>query len=259
MEIEDNAMLRTSNREPLSETIHLLGDMLGSVIREQAGDEAFALEERVRELAKLAREDDRQAEAAAQDLTREIATLDGGQIQILIKAFTTYFGLVNLAEQHERLRVLRERERDGKPVAESLDEAIVRLRQHGTSAEDLQTLLDRMLVKPVFTAHPTESRRRTILEKLRNISQLLHRLESSDLLPREQRQTEEALRGEIVGMWQAHEIRDVRPTVIDEVKKGLYFCEETLLPIIPQIYRDLQAALREHYPDHDWQIGRAHV
>ena len=254
MELEDNAMLRTSNREPLSETIHLLGDMLGSVIREQAGAEAFALEERVRELAKLAREDERQAEAAAQDLTREIATLDGGQIQILIKAFTTYFGLVNLAEQHERLRVLREREREGKPVAESLDEAIVRLRQHGTSAQELQTLLDRMLVKPVFTAHPTESKRRTILEKLRNISQLLHRLESPDLLPREQRQTEEALRGEIVGMWQAHEIRDVRPTVIDEVKKGLYFCEETLLPIIPQIYRDLQAALREHYPEHAWRV-----
>lgn len=254
MELEDNAMLRTSNREPLSETIHLLGDMLGSVIREQAGDEAFALEERVRELAKLAREDEHRAESAAQDLAREIEQLDGGQIQILIKAFTTYFGLVNLAEQHERLRVLRERERAAQPVAESLDEAIARLRASGTSAEELQALLDRMLVKPVFTAHPTESKRRTILEKLRNISQLLHRLESSDLLPREQRQIEEALRGEIVGMWQAHEIRDVRPTVIDEVKKGLYFCEETLLPIIPQIYRDLQAALREQYPGREWRV-----
>jgi phosphoenolpyruvate carboxylase len=254
MELEDNAMLRTGNREPLSETIHLLGDMLGSVIREQAGEAAFALEERVRELAKLAREDEDQAAAAAQELARTIEQMDLEQIQILIKAFTTYFGLVNLAEQHERLRILRERERSASPVAESLDEAISRIQASGINAEELQHLLDRMLVKPVFTAHPTESKRRTILEKLRKISQLLTRLESRDLLPREQRQIEQALRGEIVGMWQAHEIRDVRPTVIDEVKKGLYFCEETLLPIIPGIYRDLHAALAERYPDHQWRV-----
>ncbi|HEX6291938.1 MAG TPA: phosphoenolpyruvate carboxylase [Herpetosiphonaceae bacterium] len=254
MEDEDNAMLRTGTREPLSETIHLLGDMLGSVIREQAGEAAFALEERVRELAKLAREDERAADPAAQELARQIEALDLPQIHILIKAFTTYFGLVNLAEQHERLRVLRERERTNPPVAESLDEAIARLRESGYSAHDVQTLLDRMVVKPVFTAHPTESKRRTILEKLRNISALLTRMESTDLLPREQQQIEQALRSEIVGLWQAHEIRDVRPMVIDEVKKGLYFCEETLLPIVPLIYRDLQAALREYYPDHEWRV-----
>ncbi len=247
-------MLRVSNREPLSETIHLLGDMLGSVIQEQAGAAAFALEEQVRELAKLARENDRGAEQAAQELVETIATLDLHQIQVLIKAFTTYFGLVNLAEQHERLRVLRERERTAPPIAESLDDAIARLRENGTGAQELQALLDQMLVKPVFTAHPTESKRRTVLEKLRNISQLLTRLETGDLLPREQRQLEAALRREIVGMWQAHELRDVRPTVIDEVKKGLYFCEETLLPIVPKIYRDLHAALHEYYPDHEWRI-----
>jgi phosphoenolpyruvate carboxylase len=254
MEREDNAMLKVSNREPLSETIHLLGDMLGSVIREQAGEAAFALEEQVRELAKLAREDETRAGWAALELAHQIDALDLQQIQMLIKAFTTYFGLVNLAEQHERLRVLRERERVHPPVAESLDEAIIRLRERGLQAQELQALLDRMVVKPVFTAHPTESKRRTVLEKLRTISRLLIQLEAADLLPREQCQIEQALRSEIAGMWQAHELRDVRPTVLDEVKKGLYFCEETLLPIVPRIYRDLLAALREHYPDHEWRL-----
>ncbi len=247
-------MLKVSNREPLSETIHLLGDMLGSVIREQAGEAAFALEEQVRELAKLAREDETRAGWAALELAHQIDALDLQQIQMLIKAFTTYFGLVNLAEQHERLRVLRERERVHPPVAESLDEAIIRLRERGLQAQELQALLDRMVVKPVFTAHPTESKRRTVLEKLRTISRLLIQLEAADLLPREQCQIEQALRSEIAGMWQAHELRDVRPTVLDEVKKGLYFCEETLLPIVPRIYRDLLAALREHYPDHEWRL-----
>lgn len=243
-----------TGREPLSETIHLLGDLLGEVIREQAGEAAFALVEQVRELAKTAREEGPAADQAAQRLAELIAASQLPDLLILIKAFTTYFGLVNLAEQHERLRVLREREAGGQILAESLDEAIQRLAQAGISAPHLQALLDRTVVKPVFTAHPTESKRRTILQKLRAISQILDQLERSDLLPRERMRCEAHLRAEITCLWQAHELRDTRPTVLDEVKKGLYFCQETLLPIVPQLYRDLENALRTHYPDQPWRV-----
>ncbi len=249
-------MSTSSSGEPLSEIIHLLGDILGTVISEQSGPDALALEERVRELAKHARDDhgDAAADAAACDLGQLVADLDLPQSQTLIKAFTSYFGLVNLAEQHERLRVLRMREAQGRPVSESLAEAITQLRANGISAQDVQALLDHVVVKPVFTAHPTESKRRTVLEKLRNISVLLARLEALDVLPRERREIERGLQSEITGMWQAHELRDIRLTVLDEVKKGLYFCEHTLLPIIPQMYRDLHDALRQNYPDHEWRV-----
>src|SRR3712207_2194492 len=140
-------MLKTGNREPLSETIHLLGNLLGAVIREQAGNDAFALEERVRELAKSARGDNGHIQADAHELTRVITAAELPQLHILIKAFTTYFGLVNLAEQHERLRVLREREHTHPPVAESLAEAIAKLKADGMSAEQLQAQLDQTVVK----------------------------------------------------------------------------------------------------------------
>jgi len=251
MEHEDT-MPGTNGREPLSEMIHLFGDLLGSVIQEQAGPEAFALEERVRELAKAAR--DEQIVDAAQALAQIINTAEIDQLHMLIKAFTTYFGLVNLAEQHERLRVLRERETSEQPVAESLPLAIAQLKAAGMRAEDVQTLLQHILVKPVFTAHPTESKRRTVLEKQRNISHALTQMGRPGLLPRERRQLQQAICSEIVALWQAHELRDTRPTVLDEVKKGLYFAEETLLAIVPRIYRDLHDALSEYYPEHDWHV-----
>jgi phosphoenolpyruvate carboxylase len=254
MHDEDEWMISATGREPLSETIHLLGDLLGAVIQEQAGADAFALEEQVRDLAKQARGVGPHADAAARDLAALIDRTDLDHMHMLIKSFTTYFGLVNLAEQHERLRVLREREAHDDPVAESLQEAVAQLHARGLSADDVQQLLDHMVVKPVFTAHPTESKRRTILQKLRNISAILSELGSTTLLPRERRQREAALHAEITGIWQAHELRDTRPTVIDEVKKGLYFAEETLLPIVPRLYRDLHDALSSQYPDHQWRV-----
>ena len=247
----DLKMPNANGREPLSETIHLLGDLLGDVIREQAGDDAFALEERVRELSKAARED---RPGADDELAQLIATLDVRALETLIKCFTAYFGLVNIAEQHERLRKLREREARDAIVPESLLDAITRLSKAGVEAGELQAILDQMLVRPVFTAHPTESKRRTLLEKLSNISQLLGELERPTLLPRERRHATVGLRGEITGMWQAHELRDLRPTVLDEVKKGIYFCEHTLLPIVPRLYRDLEDALAEVYPGRQWRV-----
>jgi phosphoenolpyruvate carboxylase len=247
-------MLKANGREPLSDTIHLLGDTLGQIIREQAGEAAFLLEERVRELAKLARAHNGASEAAAHELIDLIEGLELPQLVVLTKAFTTYFGLINVAEQHERLRTLRERERQGEPIAESLAAAIAEVQRSGIAAEQLQSLLDGMLVQPVFTAHPTESKRRTILERLRTIAELLTRCDVPDLLPREERALEQAFRGEIAALWQAHELRDQRPAVLDEVKKGIYFCEETLLPITPQIYRNLRDALETQYPDHRWRV-----
>src|SRR6266511_3335368 len=180
-------------RDRLSATIHLLGDILGRVIREQAGANAFALEERVRGLAKDLRANNHPYQVEA--MQRIVAGLTVGQARDLLKSFSTYFALVNLSEQLQRIWVLRDRalERPGEPRAESIAAAVA------------------------------EEAERQIAE-------------------------------EIVGLWQSDEVRVIRPTVVDEVKNGLYYFEATLVDLIPRLYRDLERELRRHYPEHEWRV-----
>ena len=150
-------------RDPLSANIRALGYALGRVLTDQSGAAAFALEERVRLMAKELRAGG--DETIARELQRLIAGLSIGEMLSLTKAFTLYFGLVNLAEAVERLRVLRERDLRGAlaPRAESIAAAVATLRAHGIPAAELRAWLEGALIMPVLTAHPTESRRRTTL------------------------------------------------------------------------------------------------
>ena len=180
------ALQRQTNgdRDRLSATIHFLGDLLGNVIREQAGAAAFDLEERVRSLAKDLRaiEID-QPDAAARiaalqaEMQRLVAGLPSDQMRDLIRSFSTYFALVNLSEQLQRIWVLRDRAQrhPNRPRAESIMAAVIELKQAGVAAPAIQRWLDSALILPVFTAHPTEARRRTTLEKLRRIADVVER------------------------------------------------------------------------------------
>lgn len=241
-------------QNPLSRDIHLLGDLLGEVLREQEGQHAFDLEERIRALAKEWRvtEASETFEALAQ-LCEGLAVQEA---QPILKAFTTYFHLVNLAEEHHRVRVLRAREKTSgeRPLADSIAEAVYTLREHGLSPEQMQTLLDRLSVELVFTAHPTESKRRTVLEKLRAISDALYRMETCDLLPRERERLLADLRAHITLLWLTNEVRARRPTVLDEVRNGLWYFAESLFEVVPEIYRCLQRALAQAYPGHAFHI-----
>src|SRR5512143_4106084 len=167
-----------SERDRLSEQIHLLGDLLGQTIVEQEGEPLYELVEEVRGLAKLHRAGD---DAAGERLLLRIEALPIPEARGVAKAFATYFKLVNLAEDEERVRVLRRREREahasGASAIETIGAAVAELRQTGVSAEELQSLLDRLLIMPVFTAHPTEAKRRTILTKLARIAEILRGLD----------------------------------------------------------------------------------
>ncbi|MBK9714727.1 MAG: phosphoenolpyruvate carboxylase [Kouleothrix sp.] len=240
-------------RDRLSATIHFLGDILGEVIRAQAGEAAFALEERVRGLAKDLRAGDRSESVAA--MQQIVAGLTIDQARDLLKSFSTYFALVNLSEQLQRIWVLRDRAQlhPDEPRSESIEAAVAELRRAGVGAEELQRWLESALVLPVFTAHPTEARRRTTLEKLRRIASSIERADSALAIgPAEDpvRQVAE----EIVGLWQSDEVRVIRPTVTDEVKNGLYYFEATLYDLVPQLYRDLERALGQAYPEHAWRV-----
>lgn len=244
----------STNTEWLSTAIHFLGDLLGETIRSQSGPATFELEERIRALAKRLRStDDPAAERELQQIVHELSVEQAG---VMLRAFTHFFGLVNLAEQLERLRVLRERDlRDPhRPRSESIKAAVRQIAADGVPAERIAQAIGEMLLVPVFTAHPTESQRRTGLYSLRRVATLVQRLFSTELLPTERADLERRIAGEIVGRWQSDQLRIHKPTVIDEVKYGRFYMETTLLDVVPGIYRELEAALEETYFDRDWEL-----
>ena len=236
----------------LSATIHFFGDLLGRVIRAQEGEPAFELEERVRALAK----DVRSGGARQAELREVIARTSVAEARNLVRAFAAYFALVNLAEQLQRGWVLRDRARarPGVPRSESIAAAASELAAAGVPAEALQRWLDTAEIVPVFTAHPTEARRRVTLERLRRIDDAVQRLHAPDLLPEEEAESARRIEEEIVNLWQSDEVRSGRPTVLDEVQNGLYYFEEGLFDLVPRLYRDLESALGTSYPEHAWRV-----
>ncbi|NTU85887.1 MAG: phosphoenolpyruvate carboxylase, partial [Chloroflexales bacterium] len=250
-------------RDLLSSNIRALGMALGRVLSDQSGAGAVALEERVRLIARELRADSdagRHAEAAARAgrLQELIAGLSVGELHGLVKAFTLYFGLVNLAESVERLRVLRERDLRAAPAprAEGIGAAVAELRAHEVPAEAIQRWLDGALIVPALTAHPTESRRRTTLLKQRRIFDSLLDLSLGEKLlpPHERGEALARIEREIVGLWQSDDVRIHRPSVLDEVENGLFYFQTTLYDLLPQIHRSMAQALAEHYPGRPWYL-----
>ena len=245
-----------AGRDSLSTNIRLLGGALGRVLSDQSGHAAFELEERVRGLTKRLRQN--HTPEALHELTGLIADLSLDELQGLIKAFTLYFGLVNLAETVERLRIVRERDlaAPDQPRLESIRAAIVELHSHGVAPEAIQEWLTHARIQPVFTAHPTESKRRTNLSKLRRIGAALHDLSSGErMLPSERSARLSEIEQQIVGLWQSDDVRAGKPSVLDEVKNGLYYFKEVLFDELPHLYRDLEVALRDLYPGRRWALG----
>jgi phosphoenolpyruvate carboxylase len=231
----------------LSAAIHLLGETLGEVLRAQESDALFETEERIRALAKARRAGDA---AAATRLAQEVAALSPDAARATASAFAVYFDLVNLAEEAQRLQALRARERaqHPAPIAESVGEAVARLRASGVSPARMASLLEDLRVELVITAHPTEAKRRTVLSKLQRAGEALRRLHATDLLPRERADAVASLRAEITALWLTERSRTTRPAVTDEVRTGLYVVDAVLWDALPRIADDLADALAEHYP-----------
>lgn len=240
------------NPERLSEDINLLGNLLGKVIRRQAGVEIFRKEEDFRSLAKVRRtEEDKEVvgetTAAINHLVRQFS-LD--ELEAVSRAFTNYFQLINIAEDQHRIRVLRQRTREEypNPARESIRAAIATLWRTGVDEEEMRQILQNLHIEPVFTAHPTEAKRRTILSKLARLTDALQDLDRRQLLPEEERLLKEQMLAEVMSLWLTSQSRTQKPRVEDEVKTGLWHFETTIWDIVPQIYRTMQEALAEYYP-----------
>ena len=241
-----------ANDDLLRRDVRLLGDMLGSVITELAGPEALALVEEVRTLARDRRAGRHDAERL---LAARIESLDTSQAETVARAFSIYFDLVNIAEDRQRVRVLRERERERspQPIGESLAAGIAELKSLGLSAADVQQALDRLSIELVFTAHPSEAKRRSIRAKLRRMRHSLQEFDRADLLPRERSDHESDLHSELDVLWQTEFLRPTRPTVLDEVERGLSIMPR-LWEAVPQVHASLRRGLAECYPGESFRI-----
>ncbi|HEX3289887.1 MAG TPA: phosphoenolpyruvate carboxylase [Gaiella sp.] len=210
---------------PLRANVRLLGEILGTVLAEQEGEAVYRLEERIRLLARLGRRGD---VGATRALAETIAGLDVETQATVLRAFTVYFHLANIAEQHHRVRRRRDVERAGGTLRESLDEALELLAEEGVSPGEVAAAAGRVSVELVLTAHPTEALPRTILEKHRRIAGLLEELDDVRLTPGERSDRERELAEEVTILWQTDEVRSARPRVVDEIRQALWFLEDSL-------------------------------
>jgi phosphoenolpyruvate carboxylase len=231
-----------------SNDIRLLGNLLGTIIREQCGDADFELVEQVRHLARARRNGDTEA---AQKMTALFIQADHSSRQTLIKAFSNYFQLINIAEDQQRIRVLREREgRD--ELTETVDEAIASLKKRGLTAAQMRDVLNGLRLRFVLTAHPSEAKRTEVLVKLRHIAEMLYDIEQKRLIPREHTLLEQNLAEEIEELWQTRPVRITQKQVADEVDFGVYFVTNVVMDVVVEIYNDIYTSLGMHYPDEDW-------
>ena len=227
---------------PLRRDVRLLGRLLGQVLEEAGGPSLLADVERLRRATIALRTADggrRQARAQVAEL---VAGFDLDRAELVARAFTVYFQLVNLAEEQHRVRTLRERRQDGGPVRESFAAAVAEVKE-AAGADGLAALLERLEVAPVLTAHPTEARRRAVVDALRRIAVELLRLDAPRLPGDDEATAVRRLLEEITGLWRTAQLRRDRPSPLDEVRSVMAVFDATLFRLVPAAYRALEQAL----------------
>ena len=227
--------------QPLRDDVRLLGEVLGRVLRHHEGDEIFERVEQVREAAKKARTLDSELE----HIDRLLRDMPMASALTVARAFAHFLTLANIAEQHHRVHRRRDHARDpaGQPQRGSAAETFGRLRRAGVPADALASSILSMRVELVFTAHPTEIVRRTLLQKHNRIAEILAFRDRPDLTPDEQEESLADLQREIAAAWQTDEVRRERVTPLDEVRAGLVVFEQSLWNALPQYLRAVERAL----------------
>jgi phosphoenolpyruvate carboxylase len=236
------------NMESLARDVSFLGRVLGDVLREQGGDALFSAVEDLRLACRHMRH--HPTTEASHRVRSAVDCLELPRALEVVRAFTMYFHLINMAEENHRLRRIAEREHrdDPAPRYESIAATIHSLHAAGVSEADVEVLLQGLTVRPVFTAHPTEARRMTLLRQLRRIAALVDSLADTTSSPSGRRRVVDELYSEVTVLWQTNELRIRQQTVLDEVRNGLYYFEESVIDVTARIYRDLREALQQTYP-----------
>ena len=237
----------TEKDKPLRTNIRMLGNLLGEVIEEQEGRDLFELEERIRQTSKSLR---RRFDASHQRTLKHIVeSLEPREMAKILRAFAAYFQLSNTAEQHYRIQrhrnYLLKHPAGGYPG--SLRHTFQKLKDLGVPDEEVAGLLNRLAIIPVFTAHPTEATRRTVLEKHSRIWKLLEEFDRGNVMEAERSSLELDIKRHITSLWQTEETRSYNISVLDEVYNGVYYFRSILYKTIPKFYRDLEQTAASIY------------
>jgi phosphoenolpyruvate carboxylase len=229
---------KKDKERPLLDDIRLLGRILGDVIREQDGAPAYELVEQIRKLSVAFRRD--ADETAHEGLKKLLKSLSNDQTVSVIRAFTYFSHLANLAEDRHHIRRRTVHEQRGDVQDGSLDAAFARLRASGHTTKGIAKTLSQAYISPVLTAHPTEVQRKSILDAERAIAQILTARDATDLLAREKLQLDVQLRARVTQLWQTRLLRYTKLTVADEIENALSYYEATFLREIPKLYADVE-------------------
>jgi phosphoenolpyruvate carboxylase len=237
--------------QPLRDDIRLLGRLLGDTVRDQEGAAAFDLVERIRQSSIAFRRDD--DVAARRELERILDALSREETMVVVRAFSYFSHLANLAEDLDNTRRVRKSEIDGADPADgSLVKALDRIEAAGIGPEVLRDFFEAAVVVPVLTAHPTEVQRKSVRDLEMEIERLLRVRDRSQLTPRERAASDEAVRHAVLSLWQTRMLRLEKLEVIDEVANGLSFFEQTFLAEVPSLYAGLEDELGRRYPERSW-------
>jgi phosphoenolpyruvate carboxylase len=243
---------------PLRRDVRSLGILLGGVLREQAGDPLYDAVEALRRTAIARREADAKedTDAAASHLQQALCRVGALELSAayqLARAFGFYFELINLAETNhrKRRRLAIQLDQNAAPQRGDLRGTLRRLREAGVDATQAYDLLKRICITPVFTAHPTEVARRSVMFKRRRISDLLEQLDRIPVPTPHLEALERDLTAEITALWQTDDVRSARPTVRDEIRMALDYYETSLFDTLPVLYSEVAGALAAEYPRPD--------
>ncbi len=236
----------------LRDDVHRLGGLVGELVKDQGGEALFDLVEAARCASIAQREGDTNAH---QELRTLLAALTPRTAKDFIRAFSTYFQMVNMAEKVHRIRRRRAYLRDAEtPQPLGFADTLSRLKEAGVDAASIESVLNTVSVEPVFTAHPTEATRRTLLRKQQNVARHLVEMLDPYMTPQEERATLGRIKMEMTTGWQTEEHPDTQVRVSDEAEHVLFFLTDVLYRMIPPFYEGLEEALNTIYPEHGSRI-----
>jgi len=231
------------NNRTIRQDVRELGALVGDTIGEQSSESAFEAVERLRTASIDYRREDADSRGALHDILDGLAP----DLQsVVARGFTTYFELINLAEERERVRAIR-RSSQERTLEDGLESAVEEL--SGADPEAVQQVLDDVLIEPTFTAHPTEARRKTVKSKLRMISNQLETLDERLLTDKEREQVERDIEAEVTSLWQTPQVRARRPEPEDEARNVQWYLENTLFDVVGEVYGELEDAVEAEFGD----------
>lgn len=243
-----------SSHQLLRRDVRFLGNILGEVLIHQGGQQLFNLEEQIRDMSKTLRASS--DPELLKEFKKVIRSLSPEDRHNVVRAFAIYFQLVNIAEQNHRIRRKRDYDRSAGETLQpgSIENIVAELRQKGVPSAEMQEMLNAISLELVMTAHPTEATRRVVLEIHQRIAEDVMKLDNPSLTNREREQLREKIVSEVLTLWQTDELRDRKPTVLDEVRNGLFYFDETLFEVLPDLYQELERCLHKYYPEAEWNV-----